>query len=254
MKLYNGKGQLPHRDEFSWDRPKHFAFACSLMLQQQTKKTVRLCMGLSKKGDLIPIEQPKYSITCWDIQQVHAVVHTAEKWNPSEDSRLVIIKCHTIKKKLNEDQKLLLQRVLGDIAAAEEEEDKIPYGTLPSPRERLVRHLHNDPVAAATDIDMRKHKTQPGHSPPVGLHSDTKLTQTSDNLQRKSKLRRDPRTKWVLDEERPKCADKSCKREFTRYWRKHHCRKCKDIFCSACCPKPWFFTSAVRTCSGCASA
>merc|ERR1711964_690251 len=191
MKLYNGRGQLPHRDDFSWDG--NFSFACSLMLQQQTKKTVRLCMGLSKKGDLIPIKQPKYSITCWDIQQVHAVVNTAEKWIPSEDSRLVIIKCHTIKKlRFNptEDQKLLLQRVLGDIASATEAEDKISYPS--SPREQL-RHLHNDSVAAAaTDIDLRKHNRHMGPRyikdlrkrrtkrprPPLGLLSNGSSRQT----------------------------------------------------------------------------
>eukprot|EP00468_Gymnochlora_sp_CCMP2014_P007359 CAMPEP_0167757168 /NCGR_PEP_ID=MMETSP0110_2-20121227/9779_1 /TAXON_ID=629695 /ORGANISM="Gymnochlora sp., Strain CCMP2014" /LENGTH=562 /DNA_ID=CAMNT_0007643335 /DNA_START=85 /DNA_END=1770 /DNA_ORIENTATION=- len=38
--------------------------------------------------------------------------------------------------------------------------------------------------------------------------------------------------KWVKDEERGNC--QLCKREFSLYWRKHHCRICGDIFCDHC--------------------
>merc|ERR1711964_421675 len=54
---------------------------------------------------------------------------------------------------------------------------------------------------------------------------------------------------WVPDSERSNCSNKSCKKEFTTFWRKHHCRKCKDIFCADCCPSPGFFSPAKRICS-----
>jgi len=56
--------------------------------------------------------------------------------------------------------------------------------------------------------------------------------------------KRDPKTNWVLDAERSNC--QSCEREFTWYWRKHHCRQCGDIFCSDCCPNPWFSARACK--------
>merc|ERR1711964_508293 len=66
--------------------------------------------------------------------------------------------------------------------------------------------------------------------------------------QEKSELKRDPKTGWVLDPQRSNCAN--CKRKFTRnWWRKHHCRDCKDLLCSDCCPSPGFFSSAKRICS-----
>eukprot|EP00475_Leptophrys_vorax_P007044 TRINITY_DN1443_c0_g1_i1.p1 TRINITY_DN1443_c0_g1~~TRINITY_DN1443_c0_g1_i1.p1 ORF type:complete len:408 (-),score=90.34 TRINITY_DN1443_c0_g1_i1:487-1710(-) len=40
---------------------------------------------------------------------------------------------------------------------------------------------------------------------------------------------------WVPDEERKFCS--GCGLEFTLVRRRHHCRKCGEVFCKLCCPK-----------------
>ena len=37
---------------------------------------------------------------------------------------------------------------------------------------------------------------------------------------------------WVSDNERQACSDLECQAKFSWFVRKHHCRKCGDIFCS----------------------
>merc|ERR1711964_497905 len=50
---------------------------------------------------------------------------------------------------------------------------------------------------------------------------------------------------WIKDEDRTNCTN--CRAEFKPMRRRHHCRKCFEIFCSTCCPG-----SAVRECLRCA--
>ncbi|KNC54766.1 uncharacterized protein AMSG_01617 [Thecamonas trahens ATCC 50062] len=40
------------------------------------------------------------------------------------------------------------------------------------------------------------------------------------------------RVRWVPDEERTHCAD--CGKKFSLLVRRHHCRRCGDIFCKQC--------------------
>merc|ERR1711865_625245 len=59
---------------------------------------------------------------------------------------------------------------------------------------------------------------------------------------------------WVADESVSECT--RCSKEFNLFCRKHHCRLCGQIFCSACCgQKSSFpelgFTEEVRACHDC---
>ena len=49
---------------------------------------------------------------------------------------------------------------------------------------------------------------------------------------------------WSPDAEAREC--QYCSREFTVYWRRHHCRSCGGIFCANCAPK-----KAIRLCNTC---
>ena len=61
---------------------------------------------------------------------------------------------------------------------------------------------------------------------------------------------------WVPDHEAPACM--ACRAPFTALRRRHHCRKCEGVFCSACChwKRPLLskgFPDAVRVCFRCYS-
>ncbi len=59
--------------------------------------------------------------------------------------------------------------------------------------------------------------------------------------------------RWIPDHLVKNCA--SCSRDFGFFTRKHHCRKCGDIFCYSCCNKYDFFlpyySTKVRQCQVC---
>jgi len=66
-----------------------------------------------------------------------------------------------------------------------------------------------------------------------------------------------PRYRWVPDEEVSNCT--ACSVQFTAFTRKHHCRYCGNIFCSACVnqkaplPEEYRYTSPQRVCKPCAT-
>jgi hypothetical protein len=83
----------------------------------------------------------------------------------------------------------------------------------------------------------------------INVDSSTRLDVTSPALQREKDVA-DPvrhvihriyarenstyKTGWLLNRFAKKCMNSSCQRAFGLTTRKHHCRKCGDIFCSTC--------------------
>merc|ERR1711964_170163 len=68
----------------------------------------------------------------------------------------------------------------------------------------------------------------------------------------KNLFARSDTSNWVPDNKRTECKGLEgypCGRVFTTWWRKHHCRRCNEIFCSECAPSPdWGY---FRTCIDC---
>ena len=58
------------------------------------------------------------------------------------------------------------------------------------------------------------------------------------------------RPKWKDDKYAPNCAH--CQREFTLLVRRHHCRRCGDVYCDRCCSKSRLHDNE-RICAPCAS-
>jgi hypothetical protein len=76
----------------------------------------------------------------------------------------------------------------------------------------------------------------------------------SDDESNQRALIQKPAASWVNDEQATQCT--ACATEFSFFWRKHHCRRCGNVFCGTCsdyfAPLPQNgFWNDVRQCSKC---
>eukprot|EP01062_Namystynia_karyoxenos_P073433 TRINITY_DN70230_c0_g1_i1.p1 TRINITY_DN70230_c0_g1~~TRINITY_DN70230_c0_g1_i1.p1 ORF type:complete len:1565 (+),score=416.95 TRINITY_DN70230_c0_g1_i1:121-4695(+) len=89
------------------------------------------------------------------------------------------------------------------------------------------------PPRPAKAADLRDAEGTPPPRPPGG---SVRAEPAQDTLREREMSRSvppaDSNVAWVPDDIRRRC--KACKRDFGTFRRKHHCRKCGDVFCDAC--------------------
>lgn len=81
---------------------------------------------------------------------------------------------------------------------------------------------------AASDGDLARAATDPDGRP-LTPRVQTPLKQLLFRRLIPSK------THWKSDDEAAECFNLNCRKPFTMFDRRHHCRRCGNIFCSSCC-------------------
>ncbi|XP_022088119.1 vacuolar segregation protein PEP7-like [Acanthaster planci] len=96
-----------------------------------------------------------------------------------------------------------------------------------SPVERSAWSLSNnsEPSQAIDDRELATVRSQLQRF--VSQHEDSS-TDYTEGATRITKLH------WINSSQRSKCHNSSCKLKFTLTHRKHHCRKCGEVFCAKC--------------------
>jgi len=78
----------------------------------------------------------------------------------------------------------------------------------------------------------------------------TETPQTNEKIAEQHKMVFLDKSKWKADSNVSQCD--GCRAAFSAFRRKHHCRRCGNIFCNNCAPKVFLVTGkAVRICEGC---
>merc|ERR1712038_1825926 len=107
-------------------------------------------------------------------------------------------------------------------------------------------------------IDKAIDRTYLMNQPTVILFSVSLATIPDQILATKSELITADNDRWIKDSDRLRCMNENCNAQFTKLKRRHHCRRCGEIFCQKCVNNKVSFKSTTgqttaRVCLACFS-
>ncbi|KAH7050635.1 hypothetical protein BKA57DRAFT_459181 [Linnemannia elongata] len=102
----------------------------------------------------------------------------------------------------------------------------------PDSRRQQSASLASSPARSATS-----NRTRVASAPLTSTYRPAAVARDSDSVSTYSVTSGPGRAHWKPDSSTLVCTWPGCRREFGFFDRRHHCRKCGDIFCSAHCSK-----------------